>query len=111
MKNMHMNDFLYFRSVSYQCLHFPDCAHQRGSARDRLGKMYSIYTNKDCLAFSARKLSASIQLGLSQADTGLKAAEDAAILSVSCRSPLQSYPQFIVTVLRLYHKEHIFYPG
>lgn len=45
--------------------------------------MYSIYTNKDCLAFSARKLA----LGLSQADTELKAAVDAAILSVGLRSP------------------------
>lgn len=49
----------FLRSVS--CL---VCAHQKGPAGNRLGKMYSIYTNKDCLTISARKLSARIQLGL-----------------------------------------------
>lgn len=90
-----------FRSVSYHHLHFSVCAHQTGPAGgDRLGKMYSIYTNKDCLASSARKLSASIQLGLSQADTELKAAVDAAILSL--------LPSIHHHCLRLCHKGHIF---
>lgn len=65
---------------------------------DRLERMCSIYTNKDCLAISARTLSANIQLGLSQAE--LKAAVDAAILFVCYKSasPLQSEPHFTITI-------------
>ncbi len=89
-----------FLDQCYQNLHFSVCAHQRGPEGDRLGKMYSVYTNKDCVAIPARKLSAHIRLGLSQAETEFKAAVDAAILFLGCRldSPLQSYPHFIITV-------------
>lgn len=59
--------------------------------------MYSIYTNTDCFSFSARKLSANIQLCLTQAVTELKAAVGAATWSVGCRSPPQMYLQVIVT--------------